>query len=315
MFFIFACLNSDAQQLFSYSVKEPVRKPKIFAEGIISTGDYETHPAFSPSGDTLYFLKGLPDASLFAICFSYYRNGKWSTPEIAPFSGHYVDVDPFITKDGNTMYFASNRPVSPKDTVRPDWDIWKVSRNSSGWNNPSHLDSTINSAQSEYFPTLADNGNLYFGSGKKNGKGMADIYVSKFVNNAYLYPENLGDSINTPDNEYEPFIAPDESYLIFMATRPNGLANADFYISYYVNGVWSKAEKIAAPVNSDAIEWGGKITRDGKYFFFGSNRSNISVAMPQQENMVQFEKIIQSAGNSLGDIYQVDASEVLSKKK
>src|SRR3954471_22233141 len=100
-------------------------EPVIFAEGVISTGQYETHPAFSPSGDTLYFLKCLPDANFYSICVSYRRNKAWSQPEVASFSGRYVDADPFVTKDGNELYFVSNRPVNAGDPVKPDWDIWK----------------------------------------------------------------------------------------------------------------------------------------------------------------------------------------------
>lgn len=300
-----------------HNANEQIIKPKIFAEGVISTGDYETHPAFSPSGDTLYFLKCVPDMSLCSICVSYNTNGKWSAPVIVPFSGKYVDVDPFVTKDGNTIYFASNRPVNENDSTKNDWDLWKITRDASGWGKPVHLDSPINSSASEYYPTVADNGNFYFGSSREGGKGNADIYVSKFVNNKYAAPENLGDSINTADNEYEPFIAPDESYLIFMATRPNGLANADFYISYNKNGNWSKAKRIAEPVNSYATEWGGKVSRDGKYFFFGSNRTTLDQLAPvldQKENIQQFEKRIHSAGNGLGDIYYINFSAITTEK-
>ena len=283
-----------------------ISQVQIFQEGIISTGDYETHPAFSPTGDTLYFLKGLPDAGFFSICISYKTHGKWSTPQVAPFSGQYTDADPFVTKDGKTLYFVSNRPVHEGEPAKPDWDIWKTELMVHGWGKPIHLDSTINTSSSEYFPTLADNGNLYFGSGRKGGKGRADIYVSRWVDGKYAPPENLGDSINTADNEYEPYIAPDESYLIFMATRPNGLGNADFYISHRVNGNWSLAQKLSEPINSSATEWGGKVTRDGKFFFFGSSRNKIVDTLPQREEMKTFEGRMHSAGNGLGDIYYVE---------
>jgi hypothetical protein len=55
-----------------------------FEEGVISTGDYETHPAFSATGDTLYFLRGLPDANLFSIYVSFKKDGRWTKPQIAP---------------------------------------------------------------------------------------------------------------------------------------------------------------------------------------------------------------------------------------
>jgi Tol biopolymer transport system component len=282
---------------------------RLFGEGIISTGDYETHPAFSPSGDTLYFLKGLPDANFFSICVSFRRNGQWSKPQVVPFSGRWLDADPFVTKDGKTLYFVSNRPVKEGEAVKPDWDIWKVSISSGNWGVPVHLDSPFNSSSSEYFPTLADNGSLYFGSGRPGGKGRSDLYVCRWVNGEYGEPENLGDSINTADNEYEPYISPDERFLIFMATRPNGLANADFYVSFRVNGVWSKARRLPAPVNSDATEWGGKMGRDGR-FYFGSARNKITDALPEREDIQRFDLRLHSAGNGLGDIYSIDWKDI-----
>jgi hypothetical protein len=52
-----------------FSQNNKFEQPQIFGEGIISTGDYETHPAFSPSGDTLYFLKCLADANFAPSVF------------------------------------------------------------------------------------------------------------------------------------------------------------------------------------------------------------------------------------------------------
>ncbi len=297
--------------IFNRNVFTQDYTPKIFESGNICTGEYETHPAFSPSGDTLYFLKCTPDAQFCYICVTYKINGTWTSPKIASFSGKYLDVDPFVTKDGNTIYFISTRPINGEGPAKSDWDIWKTERSSSGWGKPVHMDSPISSDADEYYPTLADNGDLYFGSSREGGKGKADIYAAKFVNGKFADPENLGDSINTENNEYEPFIAPDESYIILMATIPNGLTNADFYISYNKNGNWSKAKKLPKPINSSSLEWGGKVTRDGKYFFFGSNRSEISNELPQKENIKQFSKRLNSPGNGLGDIYMIDASAIV----
>lgn len=202
----------------------------LFQQGVISTGDYETHPAFSPGGDTLYFLRGLPDANLFSIYVSIKTHGRWSRPQIAPFSGRYVDADPFVTKDGRSVYFVSNRPAHQGDSVRADWDIWRVDITVAGWGNPIHLESPVNSDSNEYFPTIADNGNLYFGSERAGGKGKSDLYVARPREGKYTDPENLGDAINTAENEYEPYISPDETLLIFMAAYPApGRANMDFY--------------------------------------------------------------------------------------
>lgn len=286
----------------------PVKTPEIFAEGIISSGDYDTHPAFTPSGDTVFFLRAAPDFSTWTICVSYFKNGKWTKPEVAPFSGKYRDADPFVSKDGREVYFISTRPVNEKDTAKYDEDIWKVVKTSTGWSKPIHLDAPINSPMDEYYPTMTDDGTIYFASEREGGKGFSDIYFAKLENGKYLKTVNLGDPINSEFNEYEPFISPDEKYLIFMATRPNGLVNADLYLSYNKNGMWTKAEKLPAPFNSDAMEWSPKVTRDGKYFFFGSTRNTLKGTVPKPETAEQLNKRIRSAGNGLGDIYQVDLS-------
>src|SRR5688572_12921802 len=119
--------------------------PQIFAPGAISTGDYESHPTFTPSGDTIFFVKSAPDYSTWTICVSYLRNKRWISPVVASFSGKYKDSHPFVTHDGRTIYFISNRPVSSLDSVNNDFDIWKVDLTTSGWSDPIHLESPVNS--------------------------------------------------------------------------------------------------------------------------------------------------------------------------
>ena len=290
--------------------------PKMFEEGIISTADYDTHPAFSPTGDTLFFVKCAPDFSTWTIYVSYKINGSWSQPEVAEFSG-YMDADPFFTKDGNTLYFISCRPVNPGDTAKTDLDIWKVVKTNNGWSKPFHLDPPLNSNADEFYPSVTKDGTIYFGSQREGGKGTCDIYKSELINGEYKEAENLGDAINTPDNEYEPFISSDEKFLIFMATRPQELVNGDLYISYNENGSWTKAEKLPEPFNSGAIEFSPKVTWDGKHFVFSSTRNIYSKKFSKAETTDEYNNRIRSAGNGLGDIYIIDASEVefLNKKK
>jgi hypothetical protein len=94
-----------------YASEQPLTEPTIFGAGVISTGDYETHPAFTPDGQTLYFVKSTPTFSFWTIVVSRFVNGRWTEPEVAPFSGRYSDADPFITADGQQLYFISARPA------------------------------------------------------------------------------------------------------------------------------------------------------------------------------------------------------------
>ncbi|MEJ0031744.1 MAG: hypothetical protein WDO15_15815 [Bacteroidota bacterium] len=107
--------------------------PRIFEEGVISVGDYESHVDFSVGGDTLMFVKSNPDVSKWTICYSIKKNGKWSTPEVAPFSGQYMDADPYFTPDGKSLLFISNRPLKEGNAAKDDMDLWKIEKTKSGW--------------------------------------------------------------------------------------------------------------------------------------------------------------------------------------
>ncbi len=283
-------------------------QPRIFAEGVISTGDHESHPAFSPDGRMLIFLKMAPDLSKWTLFVSYYSNSAWSEPEIAPFSGQYWDADPFFTRDGKALYFISNRPAKPGDSPKHDFDIWKVDKGDRGWSEPVQLPLPINSESSEYYPTLADNGSIYFGSRRNGGKGATDIYFSRLEEGKYRAAMNIGEAMNTLGNEFEPFIAPDESFLIFMATPTEALDQTDLWISHHLEGQWTKALKLPAPFNSEAMEFSPKLSLDGKQLFFASSRNKHDAAFARPERTGEMRARIRSAGNGLLDIYQVDFS-------
>jgi hypothetical protein len=290
-----------------------IPEPQIFQPGIISTGDYESHPAFTPSGDTLYFIKCSYDLKISNICVSYKVNGKWTSPQVASFSGKYMDSDPFVTKDGRELYYMSNRPLKEGDPVKDDTDLWKVVWTGSGWSDPINLGPVVNSASDEYYPTLADNGDLYFGSPRPGGKGGSDIWCCKYVNGQYQPAVNLGDAINTPGNDYEAFIAPDESYIIYNSS-PNNIRHLDFYISYNQNGVWTKAKRLPEPLSSDDTDWSPKVTRDKKLFYFSSTRNKSADVPVKPQNIDELNRRLESAGNSMSDIYTVDFSAITGLK-
>lgn len=295
-----------------YASDRPVVTPRLFAEGSISTGDYESHPAFSPDGFTLYFLKNTPDFRFWTIVLSRWERGGWSAPEVAPFSGRYSDADPFITADGSRMFFISTR--APTGGVKDDLDIWMMERTATGWSAPVNPGPPVNSEGNEWYPTLSSDGTIYFGSDRPGGAGATDLYRCRFENGRWLAAENLGDAINTDADEYEPFIAPDQSYLIFMASRPGGLGKSDLWMSRNVEGQWSAAVNPGEPINSPASELSPKISPDGRSFFFTSTRGFGGGPLPKRAAYDELTRRLRSAGNGLGDIYQVDANVLLDTR-
>lgn len=299
--------ESAAQARHPYASDQPMSEPIVFGRGVISTGDFDSHPDFTPDGKTLYFVRSAPNFNFWTILVSHFANGKWSTPEVAPFSGQYSDADPFITPDGSQLYFISRRPGPGKPGQ--DTDIWVVGRTPSGWSEPRNVGAPINSEGDEWYPTVTRDGTLYFGSDRPGGKGATDLYRSRRVDGKYATPENLGDVINTQFNEFEPFITADESVLLFMAGgRPDGLGGLDLFVSYNRNGAWTKPVNLGDKINSPRLEYSPKISPDGRYFFWTSTRNFTDKPLDKRLTYSELMDRLGGPGNSLGDIYQIDLS-------
>jgi len=184
-----------------------------------------------------------------------------------------------------------------------------VEKINNGWGEPKNLENPINSPGNEWYPTIAANGTMYFGSDREGGKGRTDIYRSRLVNGKYAEPENLGDTINTQFNEFEALVSPDESFLILMAGgRPESKGGFDLYISYNRNGAWTKPLNLGEQINSSANEYSPTISPDGKYFFWTSAQSSTDSAFEKRLNYQELMSKLQNPGNGLGDIYYIDLS-------
>ena len=288
-----------------YASDTPLSEPAVFGAGVISTGDFDSHPAFTPDGKTLYFVRSTPNFNLWTILVSQFVKGKWSTPQVASFSGQYSDADPFITADGTHFYFISNRPVTGTSTE--SLDIWVMEKTAAGGSEPKNLGTPINSPGSEWYPTISANGTMYFGSDRQGGKGRTDVYRARLVDGKYTEAENLGDAINTQFNEFEPLIAPDESFLIFMAGgRTDARGGFDLYISYNRNAAWTKPVNLGDKFNSAGNEYSPIISPDGRYFFWTSTRGFADKPLDKRLDYQELTNRLRGPRNGLGDIYQID---------
>lgn len=293
----------------------PATEPRLFAEGVVSTEDDEIGGVLSPDGRDFYFVKRTPatiQSSLGVICVSHLEGGTWGTPRVASFSGRFVDYGPAFTPDGKRLYFSSTRPF--EGSKGSDARIWYVDREAGGrWSEPRLLPGPVNSAFAQN-PSVAADGTLYFAAIRPGGKGSVDIYRSRLVDGAYGEPENLGDAINTENPETYPFIAPDQSYLLFVSVgRPDSpvgpgapYPRSDIYVSHRRGGRWTPARRLPAPVNTDTTESSPFVSPDGRTLFFSSERNFTSIPMRTRVTHDELEKRLHQTRNGRGDIYAID---------
>lgn len=245
----------------------PANIPIIFAPGIISLGNrLETYPAFSPDGKEMFFSvvnNGWTQGSIF---HSKYQNGNWTRPDTASFSkNRYINWESSISPDGEKQYFASNRPPSA------NMDIWMTARTSdSTWSSPVQLNNPVNSTAQDGSACITGNNSLYFISRRGGGMGGSILYRSKLLDNAYSQIENMGFIIKTTKEESEPYMASDESYLIFISgSRPGGYGGWDLWICFRnSDNSWSTPVNMGPEINTSKDEYGPRVTHDGKYLFF-----------------------------------------------
>ena len=251
--------------------KTPGAIPEIFTEGIFPPDFKMYYPSFTPDGKELYFDTNI-DGKLTIMKMSC-KNGIWSKPEPVSFNTEYDDGELNLSPDGKKLFFINKRPLSEGKPPPEFWNIWVAEREKGGWKLPVPLSKSINTDSMEAYPSVSSPGILYFSSNRNDGSDGWDIYRSEFINSEYGNPVKLGNSINSKYNDWDSFVAPDESYMIFCSeNRPDGFGGSDMYVSFKnLDGDWIPAKNLGKTVNSKSGEFCPSITPDGKYLFFHRN--------------------------------------------
>jgi len=283
----------------------PSNDPELFAAEFISDGFNNRDMAIMPDGSEIYYAVNLRQFDLATILVTYKVKGKWSKPEVAPFATDmsYKYLEPAISPDGSKMYFVAAKRGDTNN------DIYVMDRTDDGWGQQKKLPTIINTSVSETFPSLTNDGTLYFSRVDENPQ-IEHIYRSRLVNGQYTEAERLPDSVNSGKTQFNAFVASDESYLIVsIYGREDSIGSIDYYIVYRnQDDQWSKPVNMGDKINTKSgQEYSAYVSRDGKYLFFMSTR------LPDKDNTTQkysykgLNKIHNSPENGLSDIYWMSA--------
>jgi Tol biopolymer transport system component len=270
LLFSFRLITAKEPPINYLNEKPPGMVARIFAPGVLSTEALEhSSPAFSPDGKTVVWaVMKMPSYQICLLEMNFADN-KWSAAQAPAFADTAAnEVYPTFSADGDTLYFSSNR--SDIDSSIRNQTLWYVIRRAGGWSEPAPLDTNV-FEKDIYANSVTKSGNKYVTVGPP-GTMDWNIFTTKGADKMNPLPSH----INAKGYEDGPFIAADESYLIFESDRPTVMEGGiDLYISFRKkDGTWAEPLNMGPEVNSAWSERFAKVSPDGKYLFFGRNTGN-----------------------------------------
>jgi len=230
--------------------KPPGETPELFAPGIVSTCVQHSSACFSLDGKEMVFSRMFPRPSV--ILYMQEEKGRWTSPQVVA-----EGLTPFLTADGQRIFFST-------------WSLWVMDKIHQGWSKPRKLSSVVNFQKRQDGPSVSADGTLYFCSmwGDQDG-----IYRAKWDNGYFIEREKLEYGISSDHNDGYPYIAHDESFLLFGSFRPGSIGMSDLYVSFQrADGTWTQPKNLGRKINSEAKDVHPFVSADGKYLFFMSSR-------------------------------------------
>lgn len=230
-------------------------------------------PVLTADNETLIFTARSEDGDE-NLYTSKLINDTWSAPESISSNINTTDNEGTcsISADGRTLVFTS---CDSKNSLG-SCDLYISKKIEEEWSVPENLGSSVNSSFWEAQPSLSNDGRvLYFSSDRQGGYGRKDLWVSELQENGnWTRAINLGNVINTVNDEISPFIHANGRTLFFASDGHLGLGGLDLFMTETKAGSYAKPENLGFPINNYQDQVALFITSDGKKGFYSSDVNN-----------------------------------------
>lgn len=248
-------------------------------DSLVNTKKNEYWPSISTNDSLLYFTRLIDDEKPFSferIFISQLENGSWAMAEQLNLADDFeANVGTMcISADEKLMFFT----ICGEKSGYGSCDIYYSIKHNGLWQRPHNAGSILNGRSWDAQPSVSSDGSyLYFASNREGGFGGMDIWQSEFMqmkDGALFFqtPENLGAAVNSPKNDFSPFIHADGTTLYFASEGKYGFGGSDFFLSKLSDSVWSNALNLGYPLNTRYNEDGLVVSPTGKTAVFSSDR-------------------------------------------
>ncbi len=264
------------KRLVSFSIDAVNNPEEIIFEKLpqpLNKFTQQYFPSVTARGQLVFTMRdqlGRGDENLYTSRLV--AEGQWSEPTSISFN---INTDrnegtASISADGKTLVFTScNRP----DNIG-SCDLYISYLINSNWTEPELLGEEVNSESWDSQPSLTATGNtLYFVSTREGGFGKQDIWKSEKVAGEWTQAINLGEQVNTKDDDCSPFIYLDGETLIYSSRGRIGMGGYDLFKSTLTNNTWSEPENLGYPINNAFDQIGYCISADQWAYFSSSDES------------------------------------------
>ncbi|MCX7877206.1 MAG: OmpA family protein [Ignavibacteria bacterium] len=270
-------------------LNSPYNQPEVINIQAINSRYDEYFPSLTIDGKKIYFTFVKDSKKGEEIYYSLYDGNIWSKPQNIgrPFSTSENDAINSVSADGNVLVlFGSYAPH------QGGGDNYYAEKTESGWSEIKPFPKPLNSKYWDCDGFLTADGKAFlFTSDRPGGvgefvrggqfyhggyEGNTDIWVSVKTDKGWDKPVNLGKVINTPFAERSPFLHPDGKTLYFSSDGHYGLGSLDVFKSVRLSDTswtdWSEPVNLGKEINTSGMDIAYKITTDGKYAYFSSDR-------------------------------------------
>lgn len=228
--------------------KPPGSTPEIFAPGIVNTEENrEIEGMFGADMNTFYFIRRPlgEESSSNALVAMTNEGGLWREKSILQGVS-----EPSVSPDGSTIYLKTKY----------------IQRTDDGWSDPESLGSPFDGIDI-FRLSAASSGTYYLDT--FTPELDAPLRYSRLIDGQYEQPRSLGPQFAIGRYNAHPYIAPDESYVIWDSRRDDGYGSSDLYISYReIDGSWGPAINLGDRINTPGAENYPSVSPDGKFLFF-----------------------------------------------